>query len=413
MRKILLCLTLLLLGVFLLGSARAANETKSLTYFVGQATSSVTSVSFPFSFYLGDDAPVVKGAFFEIEGISPNSAALTIDATLSGGSGSCALSRTLDTNGARNSFRMRYNVLDCINISGKGDYSRTLNLAFGSAVDVVTSHFIITYQYSTPSSQGSSAVRTVWFAADTGTATSTISSGQNFVFPFTIYVGDTLTSLKGAFFEVSGISAATGGTTLSLSLGGGSGTCAISRTIDTTGRHNAFTFRYDVTSCIDIPAKGSYSRTLTINSASSNISIYSAHLALTYTFTPPVSGGYVPSGILISPVFDTGTANGASFNSILLKGPTTSGTKVRAQFAASNTSSTNSFTFIGPDCTANTYYYDATLPGTDTPYEIGCPGDHNNKRFFRYKLMLCSASDCTSAGSVTPEVQEVIVNWSP
>ena len=68
----------ILLGAFFYNHAGAVDEVKTLSFFVGQATSSVSAVNFPFTFYLGDDAPVIKSAFFEVEGTSPNSGGLGI-----------------------------------------------------------------------------------------------------------------------------------------------------------------------------------------------------------------------------------------------------------------------------------------------------------------------------------------------
>lgn len=415
MKKILFFLLLpFIIGVFAYHHAGAVDEVKTLSFFVGQATSSVSAVNFPFTFYLGDDAPVIKSAFFEVEGTSPNSGSLGITLSLSGGSGACNLTRTLDTTGRANAFRALYDVTSCINASGKGDYSRTLQISFsGGSVHAVSARLLLTYMFTPASNQGSNAVKTLVFPATPGTATTSISAGQSRDFPITFYIGDELTALKNAFFEVTGVSAAIASTTLTLSLSGGAGSCTLARVLDSSSQPNTFRILHNVTDCIDVPAKGEYSRTLTITSGSSAVHVYSVLLHITYRHTPPSTGGYKPSGTLISPVFDTNTVNGASFNSLLIKGPTVSGTKVRAQFATSNSSSSASFVFRGPDCTANSYYYDAALPASDTPYTIGCASDHHNKRFFRYKLVLCSANNCSTAGNATPEVQDIIVNWSP
>jgi prepilin-type N-terminal cleavage/methylation domain-containing protein len=40
--------------------------------------------------------------------------------------------------------------------------------------------------------------------------------------------------------------------------------------------------------------------------------------------------------------------------------------------------------------------------------------NHNNKRYFRYKAILCSNSTCSEpGGNFTPQINDVIVNWSP
>lgn len=116
--------------------------------------------------------------------------------------------------------------------------------------------------------------------------------------------------------------------------------------------------------------------------------------------------GYPASGTVISATYDTGLAGGAAYNSIVWQGALNGG-KVRFQFGSSDTDS--GWSYYGPDCAIGTWY--DTSPNTST--EIGCPALHNNKRYFRYRAQLCSASDCSSAGANTPRVDDVIVNWSP
>ncbi len=133
--------------------------------------------------------------------------------------------------------------------------------------------------------------------------------------------------------------------------------------------------------------------------------------------------GYPATGELISPIFDTSVVNGASFNSISWKGQLNGG-KIRLQLATSNCSNgaTNPPTcnagvwgpsgsdYLGTDCT-NAVYYEQTA--TDEPNEIKCYTNHQNKRYFRYKLIICSSGDCSTAGAQTPQVDDIMVNWSP
>ncbi|MBI5306020.1 hypothetical protein HZB04_00280 [Candidatus Wolfebacteria bacterium] len=128
-------------------------------------------------------------------------------------------------------------------------------------------------------------------------------------------------------------------------------------------------------------------------------------------------GGYQPIGTIESPVFDTGAANGVGFNFIMASGTTPTGAKFRMQLATSN-SSGGPWNYLGPNCADTTYYFDAAFapfPGignSPATQEIGCPNSHNNKRYFRYKLILCSG-DCSAGGSDTPQIDKIIVNWSP
>lgn len=134
-------------------------------------------------------------------------------------------------------------------------------------------------------------------------------------------------------------------------------------------------------------------------------------------------------GNVISPVFDTGVVNGATFDSIMWKGALGVGNsgKVKFQFAASDCANgaTNA-----PTCNAGTWsYYGGDTCGSfdwfdplqsDTPVELRglglsaplCHAAWNNKRYFRYKVQLCS-DDCLVAGIDTPVVSDVIISWAP
>lgn len=125
--------------------------------------------------------------------------------------------------------------------------------------------------------------------------------------------------------------------------------------------------------------------------------------------TAAATGAFQATGFLISSTFDTGETQGVAYNSIMWKGALNGG-KVKMQIATSS-ASTGSWNFLGPDCSSSTYYESAA----DSPAEILCASDayHNNKQFFRYKITICSNSDCSARGSASPEVTGVIVNWSP
>lgn len=120
--------------------------------------------------------------------------------------------------------------------------------------------------------------------------------------------------------------------------------------------------------------------------------------------------GYAATGTLESSTFDTGITDGAAYNSVLWTGSLNGG-KVKLQIATSNSSS-GPWNYAGPGaaCDATTYYEPAS--GTPAEIDLAC-SSIQNKRYFRYKVTLCSASNCSSSGSATPQVDDVIVNWSP
>ena len=63
----------------------------------------------------------------------------------------------------------------------------------------------------------------------------------------------------------------------------------------------------------------------------------------------------------------------------------------------------------GSTCGASDWF---TPSAADTPEEIGCYSELNNKRYYKYKIEVCSGN-CTVVGTYTPTVTGVVVNWSP
>lgn len=125
------------------------------------------------------------------------------------------------------------------------------------------------------------------------------------------------------------------------------------------------------------------------------------------------------SGTVTSSVFDsTGSANGGGYHSIYWKGTLGDGGtgRVRFQFAAAD-ATTGPWNFIGgATCQASDWF---TPSGPETPVELigtgasasTCRSAWNNKRYFRYKIQICS-DDCVTAGPNTPTVNGVVVGWA-
>ena len=126
---------------------------------------------------------------------------------------------------------------------------------------------------------------------------------------------------------------------------------------------------------------------------------------------------------LISSTFDTGLAGGVVYNTIMYQGVKPTGTGVKFQLATSNCSNgaTNApacdvnigwggskvsgdGAFLGYDGTGTTYY---SPVDADVPIAIN-PILHNNKRYFRYKIVLTS----DIYRDKTPQIDQVIINWS-
>ena len=123
------------------------------------------------------------------------------------------------------------------------------------------------------------------------------------------------------------------------------------------------------------------------------------------------------SGTLTSSVFDTtASSSTVGYNSIMWKGALGGAGfnegKVRFQLAASN-SSTGPWNFYGGATCGSLDFFDTT--GPNNPVELkgsSCYSNWNNKRYFKYKVQVCS-NDCVVSGANTPTVDNIIVSWSP
>lgn len=130
------------------------------------------------------------------------------------------------------------------------------------------------------------------------------------------------------------------------------------------------------------------------------------------------SGGFLKlqgspvSGVLSSSVFDTVNSSSVGYNSIMWKGSLAGEGKVRFQFAASQSSS-GPWNFYGGNTCSSGDWFDSL--GPNNPIEIkegiGCFGEWNGKRYFRYKVQICSR-DCLEVGLGNPEIDSIIINWS-
>lgn len=139
-----------------------------------------------------------------------------------------------------------------------------------------------------------------------------------------------------------------------------------------------------------------------------------------------VVSGLPATGTLDSAVFDTfdggGANQGPAYNSIMWDGTTEGTGKVQFQLATSDSSS-GPWNFYGSSdngvtCGAG-YYYDTLTSGAGggpgKPVEVSCAASQsqNNKRYYKYRIQICSSTDCSSSGVTSPIVTGVVVNWAP
>ncbi len=138
---------------------------------------------------------------------------------------------------------------------------------------------------------------------------------------------------------------------------------------------------------------------------------YTAHVSTEeVSATPTGVVNKAATSTLTSSIFDTGVTFGAAYNSIMWKGLLPAGPKVRFQFSVSNDLSLTWNYFGGNSCGALDWFDPL---GPDLAIELKCPTQFNNKRYFRYKIQLCSSANCTDPSPDTPRVTDIIVNWVP
>jgi hypothetical protein len=165
------------------------------------------------------------------------------------------------------------------------------------------------------------------------------------------------------------------------------------------------------TSC----ATAGYDATLGSMSASTNAHVGDSAAypnQICATATAP-SAGLPASGTLTSSVFDTTSTTGsAGYNSIMWKG--TAGTGNVSFQLATAAAATGPWSYYGGATCGSLDWFATT--GPDSPVELkgsACQTAWNNKRYFRYKVKICSASDCVSSGATSPVISSVVVNWAP
>jgi len=249
-------------------------------------------------------------------------------------------------------------------------------------------------------------------------ADSDVSVSANQSYPFVLYIGDDLTGitnpLKSLHFTTSGVY--TGSGTVTFMIDGDVATTKAFTLPNVGATPTPFEIDYkDSSNKINPTSTGSYSYSLNFNP--SGVTVYGLGVKMTEThqYAPPACGTIY--GILTSAVFDsTSLGTSAGYNSImwkgLLGGVGFNQGKVRFQFATSS-SSTGPWNYYGGSTCGALDWFDSS--GPDIPVELtgtSCVLAWNNKRYFRYKVEICS-NDCLTSLPSTPTVNDVIVNWSP
>lgn len=120
------------------------------------------------------------------------------------------------------------------------------------------------------------------------------------------------------------------------------------------------------------------------------------------------------TAILESSIFDAQIAGGVTLNSIIWQGSQPAGTCTKFQIAASNSSS-GPWSFWGPDIACDgqgdtDQFFGATCPGPNSAIEIkSCDREWiKDNRYLRYRVTL----ESNLAQSMTPRIDDIILNWS-
>lgn len=408
-----------------LPTAFATDEIKTNEFFVGDSESQITSqVDKTFSIYIGDDlsgvTTPVESAYFTVSGVYTGTSG-TLELKINS---DAATSKTFTLADASSPtpFEIIYqDTVSKINPTAAGTYSYTLNvIPTNLTISGFSAKINITYRHTTTScydgdSTDEKIKTTEFFVGDSESQISSLTDKS-----FSVYVGDDITgvssSLKSAYITVSGVYTSTGvSPSLQLQLNSDSNSSKIF-SFPTASNPTPFEVVYqDDSEVINLTTSGIYGYTLGITPANMVISGLGAVATLSHRYQPPsCAGGLLPAtGELTSSVFDTtASSDGPAYNSIMWKGTLSNGSgKVRFQLATSNSES-GPWNFVGGATCALGDWYDPGDP--DTPVEITCAPDyHNNQRYFKYKVQICSESDCTSQSVVSPQVDDVVVNWSP
>jgi len=120
---------------------------------------------------------------------------------------------------------------------------------------------------------------------------------------------------------------------------------------------------------------------------------------------------------LTSSILDTGVTAGAGFNSLLWQGNLGTGGAVKFQIAFSDcangatnypTCDTGTWTYYGLTSQVDYYEFVSPYPMNDDSVAFPTTGSASpqNKRYIRYKVNL-------STSSTTPQIDDIIINWSP
>ncbi len=411
-------------------SAYAVDQMRTTEIVVADSATPVSAdQEYPFTLFIGDDltdvtAPAMKSLTFTASGVYTGNGTITFKID---NDGATSKAFTLPSVSSPTPFEIEYkDPSDKISPTSGGSYAYTLNFnpsgvtVYGLGVKMKETH-----RYKPPACADGAPANQKMKATESIVADSATPVSADQEYPFTLFIGDDLTdvtapAMKSLTFTASGVYTGNGTITFKID---NDGATSKAFTLPSVSSPTPFEIEYkDPSDKISPTSGGSYAYTLNFNP--SGVTVYGLGVKMkeTHRYKPPACGGMPVLADLTSAVFDsTGSADGAGYNSVMWKGtlggPGSNEGKVRFQFAGSNDSG-GSWTYIGGTTCASGDWFDAPTPGTPvelvgtgTDAEL-CRSAWNNKRYFRYKIRICS-NNCTAAGTYTPTVNDVVVSWAP
>ena len=423
--------------------AFAADQVKTTdTYIYSSEAAVSTAQNAPINLYLGDNMSGVtnpmKSLYFVVSGVYTTGGTLALDIS---GDGATTQTFTLPAVSSPTPFEFIYkDPSNKINPTSAGAYTYTLNMTpaggvvlYGLGVKMSESHRYVppTCADGVPSNEKVKTTDTYIYSSEAA-----VSTAQNA--PINLYLGDNMSGvtnpMKSLYFVVSGVY--TTGGTLALDISG-DGATTQTFTLPAVSSPTPFEFIYkDPSNKINPTSAGAYTYTLNMTPVG-GVVLYGLGVKMSesHRYVPPTCGTFPVEGKLISAVFETtGSSDGAAYNSIMWKGqlagPSQNQGKVRFQIATSNCIGgqtdvgctiggwgAGDSDYIGGSTCSNADWYDPAtidLQSQNIPIEITCAPTHNqnNKRYFKYRVQICS-NDCFDAGTASPIVDDVVVNWAP
>ncbi|MBI2450973.1 MAG: hypothetical protein HYV52_01375 [Parcubacteria group bacterium] len=423
----------------------AGAQQKTIKYLLHQATATSGSAEIlggtpgiVNNITISDTAPVYRSTFLEIKGVSYATSAGTQTISVAFGTAiaDCSLASYSNYLIPIGTAPSQFKILFPITLSGTANYTLCLKGSgpAGSVFSLWNARLVATYN----GSGAQMKTQEFFITQESSTLTDgTILNGGGGR-TFDVFIGDQgIISVKSAFIEFTGealTTTATGQIEMNAFLTGATPEPALeSHAVNHGGISltSPFNILHDFLS-IMTGFPGTKNITTKFKPTGFDAKVLIGRAFVTHS-TAAAGSGPPPTGEVVSSTFDTTLTGGGAMESILWKSATVQplNTVVRFQIASSDTNTDwlesgcgaantapPSGCFSGPDGTPLTWYsgdpaYVSNLTNIpkNTPVKIR-ESHHKNRRYFRYKIQLCSNSDCATSGVDTPTVEDIIINWS-